>query len=243
MIKNNPTVRKELSIVDKINMTKDLVSGYFVSGEYTPYYKEINDLVAFFTYCVNGIEFENKKDENGESVKESIYIAVTNDSELMEIWKKRNIICSTTLKSQLESIYTDVLDIADFEKQRLIHSSPSINDKTLEILEKESRNKDTELKALKEVERVQKEQAKQLEYANKIAEMMTPEETVELNRLMIKNGEYNPNEMAKIVADRYFESNRHADNIESVVSAKNDRIRNLEVYKQLHEAKNVPSGK
>lgn len=239
MVKENVKIKSSLPIIDKINMIKYLVSGYFINGEYTPYFKEINDIVAFFKYCVEGLEFESKEDENGNEVPESIYEVVINDEELMELWERRYYV----LKSQLETIYTDVLDMVEFEKQRLIHSSTSIDDKVLEILQKESRNKDAELKALQEAERVQKAQAKQLEYANKISEMMTPEETVELNRLVLKKCEYDPNEMAQIIADRYLESNHHTDNVESVLAAKNDKIRELESYKKMYEARNVLANK
>lgn len=232
MVKNNVQVKEKLSVTDKINMTKGLVAGYFIDGEYTPYYSEINDIVAFFTYCVDGIEF---------SEDESIYASVVEDKELMAMYTGSGIpdLRPYKLREQLDEIYTIVKDMVEFEKQRIIHSSTPIDEKVLEILEKESRNKDAELKLIKDTERLQKEQVKQLEYVNKISSMMTPEETVELNRLMLKNGEYDPNEMAKVVADRYFESGKHDENLESVIQAKNDKIRELEVYKQEHDARNV----
>lgn len=206
MIKNRPAIKKELSIEDKINMTKYLVSGYFISDEYTPYYRGINEIIAFFTYCVSGIEFETQKDTDGKPVKESVYLAVTGDNELMELWRKRNTNCSATLKSQLNEIYNDVSDIIDFEKQKLVHSSTSVDKKVMKILEKEEQNKDYELKLMKETEHLQKEQLKQFEYANKISEMMTPEEIVELNRLMIKNGEYNPNDIVRSILSNNYKN-------------------------------------
>lgn len=243
MIKKNVQVKKSLSTIDKIMMTKELVEGYFVGGEYTPYYKEINDIVAFFTYCVDGVEFEYTEDEEGKKMRESVYNAVTKDSQLLDIYNSLDPNYDGTLMAQIEAINNDVSDMVEFRKQCIIHSSTPIDDKVLEILQKESRNKDAELKALQEAERLQKAQAKQIEYANKISELMTPEETVELNRLMLKNGEYDPNEMAKIVADRYFESNHHADNIQSVIDAKNSKIRELKKYKQEHDARNVLTDK
>lgn len=243
MIKKNVQVKKSLSTIDKIMMTKELVEGYFVGGEYTPYYKEINDIVAFFTYCVDGIEFEYTEDEKGKKVRESVYNAVTKDSQLLDIYNSLDPNYDGTLMAQIEAINNDVSDMVEFRKQCIIHSSTPIDDKVIEILQKESRNKDAELKALQEAERLQKAQAKQIEYANKVSELMTPEETVELNRLMLKNGEYDPNEMAKIVADRYFESGRHDDNLQSVIDAKNSKIRELKKYKQEHDARNILADK
>lgn len=241
MIKNDVKVKKQLTIVEIIKMTKELVEGYFIGGEYTPYYKEINDIVAFFKYCVDGLKFDIVEDGNGKKTLESVYNSVANDSELMSMFNNLDEVYDSSLLSQIESIHTDVADIVDFRKQFIIHSSTSIDKKVEEILNKESRNKDLEMKVLQDTERLQKEQLKQIEYANKIANMMTPEETVELNRLMIKNGEYDPNEVAKLVTDRYFQSGQHTKNLESVIESKNEKIRDLEKYKKMHEAVNVLS--
>ena len=234
MIKNDVKKKKELTVIDRINMTNFLVEGYFTDGKYTPYYRDLNDIVAFFRYCVDGIEFE--KDE-------SVYNSVINDPKLMELYYESPNFLPPELRLQLEKIDSDVTDMVEFRKQCIIHASTKIDDKVKEILDKESQNKDAELKLMQETERLQKAQLKQVEYANKIAEMMSPEDVVKLNELMIKNGEYDPNKVAKYLADNYLNSEHHEENVKSILDSKNEKIKDLEKYKKMYDARNVLADK
>ena len=137
MIKNDVQIKERLNIVDKINYINFLVSGYFDidkygNKKYTPYFREINDVIAFFTYCVTGLEFENVFDENGNKKMESIYKAVTSDEELMNLY---SVVFTPygsggyyeNLQEQLQEINETVMDIVEFEKQKIIHGERERN--------------------------------------------------------------------------------------------------------------------
>ena len=146
MIKNNVKVKDRLSMDEKINATIYLTSSYFIDGEYTPYYRELSDIVVFFKYAVEGLEFE---------------------------------------------------------KQKLIHKTTPIEEKVLEILDKESQRLDLQMKFLEEADILQKKQIKQTEYNNKLAELMTPEETVEFSRMMVDKG-FDSDEISKNLMEKFF---------------------------------------
>lgn len=220
MIKNNVKVKDRLSMDEKINATIYLTSSYFIDGEYTPYYREISDIVVFFKYAVEGLEFEKSTDESGEIVEESIYDCVVNDKELLNLYNRT--MCSyddNSIKKQFEEINTIVNDMVEFEKQRLIHKTTPIEEKVLEILDKESQRLDLQMKFLEEADILQKEQIKQTEYNNKLAELMTPEETVEFSRVMVDKG-FDSDEISKKLMEKFFAQKDYKNDTPPIVKVK-----------------------
>lgn len=128
MIKNNVQLKETLSVMDKINYINFLVDGYFDVDDdgdinYTPYFREINDISAFFSYCVTGLEFETITDRNGNKTLESVYQTVIKDKELMNLYSLAFAsYIQNPLKIQLEEINSIVMDIVEFEKQKIIHA-------------------------------------------------------------------------------------------------------------------------
>ena len=138
MIKEYVKVKELLSEAEKINMTNFLFDGYFLSGQngeiiYTPYFREINKRTAFFLYAVEGLTFEEQKDEygnaiideTGESVMESVYDCSVTDTDLRKLYdgvfsSQNNTYAG--LKLQLEQIDTDVRDMVEFKKLQIIHT-------------------------------------------------------------------------------------------------------------------------
>lgn len=147
MIKNNVSLKKSLDLVDKIKMTNELADSYFHQNtatgewEYTPCFADVNIIAAFFLYCVDGLEFEPlrhddgtfKMDDNGNPVMESVYELVINDSELFPLYTEMMDAANTadagkfeayehkTLLTQFLSVLADVTDMVEFRKQQLLH--------------------------------------------------------------------------------------------------------------------------
>lgn len=147
MIKNNVSLKKSLNLADKIKMTNELADSYFhqntASGEweYTPYFADVNIITAFFLYCVDGLEFESlryddgtfKMDDNGNPLMESVYELVIKDSELFPLYTDMMDAANTadagkfeayehkTLLTQFLSVLADVTDMVEFRKQQLLH--------------------------------------------------------------------------------------------------------------------------
>lgn len=135
MKKENVLIKPSLTLPEKISMTKFLFSSYFTNPEgygedtfsYTPYLKDLSEITAFFTHCVEGLTFEplHEEIEAGKDttpVMESVYDAVCADPELMASYE--NVLSPDSsyplLTAQLMDIRKDVEDMVDFEKKLLL---------------------------------------------------------------------------------------------------------------------------
>lgn len=139
MIKKNVFLKDAMSLADKAKMTTELADSYFVqdkvTGEwqYTPYFSDVNIITAFFLYCVDGLEFEQHQDENGNPVMESVYDAVMADEEVFRLYTEIVEAAQEEERVQFEayehkvlltqflSVLTDVADMVEFRKQQLLH--------------------------------------------------------------------------------------------------------------------------
>lgn len=130
MKKHNVTVKKSLSLTDKIQYSQFLAESCFRekedgTTEYTPFFREVGEITAFFSCCVTGLELESTKDTDGNTRTESLYAAVTADEELMELY--RLVLDSPkngpyrTLLSQLWQAKGTARELVEFRKQKLIH--------------------------------------------------------------------------------------------------------------------------
>lgn len=147
MIKTNTTLKDSINLTDKVKMTTELADSYFMQDEatgewnYTPYFADVNTIAAFFLYCVDGLEFEPvrnedgsvKADESGQPIMESIYDAVINDEEVFRLYteiveaaqeedrERYEAYEHKTLLTQFLSVLTDVADMVEFRKHQLLH--------------------------------------------------------------------------------------------------------------------------
>ena len=216
---NNPTIKSGLSLFERIEMTRYIADGYFVDGDYTPYYADIHKLIAFFLYCVDGIEFE--KDEN-------IYNAVMSDEKLMYLYSVGMNI-NSIIYSDLETVNRYVEDIVEFEKKKMLIESSQVIKKLNEILDKESRNKDEELRLTKQMEKIAEKNEQQIEINNKVSELLTPEETASLLK-KFNSPEFNAENIAKSVSDSYMESMLRENKNKDLVQDDNEKIVEFESH-------------
>lgn len=117
MKKDNVRIKTNISLADKINAIEGIVSSYFTSGEYTPYYAGMAEVVAIATFFIEGLEFE--KDE-------SIYNSVISDKKLMELV---SMFYNTRLNTGEVMVFVreQVKDKVDFVKQQVIHNHNDMN--------------------------------------------------------------------------------------------------------------------
>lgn len=219
MIKNNVYIKDSISYIDTIAMTNELVDGYFLYNDesakyiYVPYFRNTNFLVAFFRYAVDGLEFEDG---------ENIYNAVQSDEELVDMFNNwyQNVYPhnSSELAQQITAIMKDVDDILDFRKKQIIASSanPEVNKLLVFLLKKESERQDVEIQTLKTLDKFYESQ-------NKLNELMSPEEQVELTRKMAEK-EFDPAKISELLADKYFGSGEHAAKLSELFDTKQEII-------------------
>ena len=107
MKKGKIEIKKNISMVDKVNAINLIVSSYFTNGEYTPYYSDMAQVMAVVTYFIEGIEFEDDED---------IYNAVMQDEELSDI------VHDVLFEDDMIFIKNNAIDKVEFLKQQIIHS-------------------------------------------------------------------------------------------------------------------------
>ena len=112
MKKNNVRIKENITLVDKINAYEDIVSSYFVDGEYDPYYSIVGQETAIITYFIEGIELEDN---------DLIDECISNDEEL------QMIIRTVSSSSVMKEVMDMVKDKVDFMKQSIIHSRPNLD--------------------------------------------------------------------------------------------------------------------
>lgn len=217
MIKNNVQLKDGLSIVDKINMTRYIVNGYFIDGEYTPYYADINKAIAFFKYCIEGLEFEDDDD---------VYSFSLSDTKLVELYNL-GFKDGSPVYYDIQKVLSDVDDMVDFYKKKLLISSSSIVRKIEELLDKEIRNKDEELRLAKQMEKTMEENQKQIEANNRITEMIGEDKMADLFKLFADN-KFSPESMADAITKSYSETFLHENKTNDLIKSKNDKIIELQ---------------
>ena len=116
MKKGKIEIKKNISMVDKVNAINLIVSSYFTDGEYTPYYSEMAEVMAVVTYFIEGIEFEEGED---------IYDAVMQDEEL------NDMVHDILFEDDMIFVKDNAKDKVEFLKQKIIHSHADM-DKIIE---------------------------------------------------------------------------------------------------------------
>ena len=210
MTKTNVKVKESLTMEERVVITNHLVDSYFTEKDdgtviYTPYMVDSALIIAFFLYCVDGIEFDDD---------DKIYEIVCNDPELLDTY-------TTTLSTNpddsdnpcvnlirvIKTIMNDVTDIVGFRKQQIIHNNHILNNKILEILNMQEQLERLKLEIAENENKVLQQQIKQNSYSEEVLSYMTPEETATLNKKML-NEDMDFNKLAEIVTERYLKERK-----------------------------------
>ena len=116
MKKGKIEIKKNITMVDKVNAINLIVSSYFTDGEYTPYYSDMAQVKAVMTYGIEGIEGEEGED---------IYNAVMQDEEL------NDMVHDILFEDDMIFVKDNAKDKVEFIKQKIIHSHADM-DKIIE---------------------------------------------------------------------------------------------------------------
>lgn len=118
MIKNNPRIKNNITIVDEISVIKTVVDSYFTNNEYTPYYAERAMVIGIALNFLEGIQFEDG---------DSIYDLIISNNDLYSLIKKFTTPSVSNIGKECSAIFDRVVnmvdDIVDFRKQKLIHQN------------------------------------------------------------------------------------------------------------------------
>ena len=119
MKKNNIKIKEVIDVTfsDKVNAILEIASSCFVNDMYTPYYREMAEIIAIATSFIEGLEFE----EN-----ESIYTEVIKDPQVMNL-VKLFYNPTTEIYNIMEYVNGQADDIINFEKQKLIHKNKDMS--------------------------------------------------------------------------------------------------------------------
>lgn len=232
-------IKENITTVD-LGDVIELVVAYMIRKNdnggirYTPYFKDAGMTVGIARYLLDGIEFE--KNDNVLDVVEKN----TEISALIENFKhtKENV----EHKRCMSFIHKHVADIVEFEKQRMIHDYSDIKAKLVKTLNQEQELNKLSIKLAKNQNRLLQQQIKQNEYNEKVMEHTTPEEAAELNRMLL-DGKFDVNNIMEMAMDKYLNSEIHKKNEKDIIDSQANKIKDLEKYKKLHEARNVLADK
>lgn len=213
MKKNNVRIKENITLVDEIQVINDIVDKCFLVdndgfAKFVPYYRESAIMVSIADFLIDGLEFD--EDEN-------ILESIADDKEI------EFIITNFKETDDFKFIMDNVLEMTDYRKaetlqnnsilfKHMLRGNDTVDNKVMEVLEKESLRLDAETKALKSTEFLSREQAKQMEYANKINQSFTAEETAEITKKMAENN-FDPYKIAEIITDKYLESDKRKENV------------------------------
>lgn len=213
------------------------------SIQYSPFFQKLELKSNFLDYYTDYQHHENVEDDYADFAN----FDFESDSRTSRIYS------SIQFKDILESINEKVeyIKSQDFSNSNtndinledlfVMYLSPLVS-KMNEMCEKETQRIEHETKALMEAERLSKAQTKQLEYLNAVNENFTPEERANLEKSMADK-DVDMNDLLSKLADKYFISDKHNDNIESLFDSQQETIKkqNAEIkeLKAKESARNV----
>lgn len=237
MIKNNPKIKENISMLDQINAIKSIVSSCFteLNGtiEYTPYYQRTAEFNAIAMNFLEGITFEDK---------DSIF-TIENDKEIFDLVKKFYYNIEEQAENENEENYeyinimnfveSNVTKIVEFEKNKIIHRNEKLEDKIalgIESVEKISYFFEVIADALYNFSKIDLKTLKP--------------ENIELIKdvlLKLKDSDMTEESISNIIKNAVgFDMDKATQDI---IDEKNKQIVELQKYKELYEARNVVADK
>ena len=171
-------VKENLSLSERERYILLVADAYFETNPdgtvtFTPYRTLEALMVGFFTFCVQGITYEE-----GETVYDCM-----KDRQLQKLFQENRF---TWFLTEIDDC---ARDLADFRKEQLLAAASPVHRKLQEALEAELLVRRQEQELLKKQEEFLESQKKQNAYAEKVMALLTPEETAALNRKLLAGPE------------------------------------------------------
>ena len=209
-----------------INTALSYVFGYDENGvqEYYPYFKMRGIKNGIVRNLFLGLTFED-----GDDVDGLIYEDKNINKVYSEFWESN--------KEYVLGLMDTYEECIEYEKTK-VNSNSKLSEKLLEILEVQKQLEDLKLEIAIAENRALHQQIKANEYNERIMESMSPEDAAKLNK-MILDGGFDMEKISDMVMQKYLNSGIMESRKDEIIEAKNEKIRSLEEYKKLSEARNV----
>lgn len=209
-----------------INTALSYVFGYDENGvqEYYPYFKMRGIKNGIVRNLFLGLTFED-----GEDVDKLIYEDKNIAKVYEEFWEQN--------KKYVLGLMDTYEECIEYEKSK-VNSNSKLSEKFLEILEVQKQIEDLKLEIAIAENLALNQQIKANEYNERIMESMSPKDAAKLNK-MILDGGFDMEKMSDLILQKYIDSPIMESRKDEIIEAKNEKIRSLEEYKKLNEARNV----
>lgn len=213
-----------------INTALSYVFDYGENGvqEYYPYFKMRGIKNGIVRNLFLGLTFEDG-DDIDKLVYENKYI-----DEVYQEFTENN-------KEYLAGLMDTYEECIEYEKSK-VNSNSKLSEKLLEILEIQKQLEQLKLEIGINENHALQQQIKANEYNERVMELMTPEEVKALNQKLLESGLTAEN-LSDAVMQKYLNSGIMESRKDEIIEAKNEKIRSLEEYKKLNEARNVMADK
>lgn len=182
--------------------------------EYIPSSSRVALYLGFIKYCTEYLDIS--PDEFKDALNNNILL-----DKYYEARKE---------KSYINEVSEMAKEMADFKKAKMLHESSSVTQALLDNLRKENELLQAQIELQVATQKFTEEQEKQMIYANKINEILTPEEQIELAKKMA-NQDIDINQMADTVVQKYINSELHTAGLNEVIDSKNAEIKELKKKK------------
>lgn len=209
-----------------INTALSYVFDYGENGvqEYYPYFKMRGIKNGIVRNLFLGLTFED-----GDDIDALIYEDKNINKVYTEFWESN--------KEYVLGLMDTYEECIEYEKTK-VNSNSKLSEKLMEILEIQKQLEDLKLEIAITENRALQQQIKANEYNERVMESMSPEDAAKLNQ-MILDGGFDMEKIRDMVVQKYLSSGIMESHKDEIIEAKNEKIRNLEEYRKLNEARNV----
>lgn len=118
----NPRIKKNISLVDKINVIENTILYAFNDGKYTPYYIDLGLRTSIAEFLLDGVTFEKDDDIYNLTLTSKKIKPLVDKFYSDERVDEETIYCMD-IKSDIDAQIEDIMEV---EKQAFIHKSDSL---------------------------------------------------------------------------------------------------------------------
>ena len=118
----NPRIKKNISLVDKINVIENTIPYAFNDGKYTPYYIDLGLRISIAEFLLDGVTFEPDDDIYNLTITNKKIQPLVDKFYSDERADEETIYCMG-IKADIDSQIEDIMEV---EKQAFIHKSDSL---------------------------------------------------------------------------------------------------------------------
>ena len=118
----NPRIKKNIGLVDKINVIENTIPYAFNGGKYTPYYMDLGLRISIAEFLLDGVTFEQNDDIYNLTLTSKKIQPLVDKFYSDERADEETIYCMG-IKADIDAQIEDIMEV---EKQAFIHKSDSL---------------------------------------------------------------------------------------------------------------------